>query len=93
MKKPNITPGPWKWLGTQGNPSGIHYLRGAEYSTVGACLGSNFTDSKEDAKAIAAVPQLLEALENLIADWERVHGVIPSDHEAKAALLAAGYTE
>lgn len=32
---------------------------------------------------------LIEALENLLADWERVHGAVPKDHEARAALAAA----
>jgi hypothetical protein len=37
-----------------------------------------------------AAPALYEALQNLIADWERVTATkIPDDHEAKAALALA----
>jgi len=32
---------------------------------------------------------LLEALQGLVCDWERVHGPIPNDHEAKAAIAQA----
>lgn len=33
--------------------------------------------------------ELVEALRNLVGDWERVHGPIPADHEARAALAKA----
>lgn len=33
--------------------------------------------------------ELSTALSNLIADWERVYGPIPEDHEAKVALRKA----
>jgi len=29
---------------------------------------------------------LVSALRGMVADWERVHGTIPDDHEAKAAI-------
>jgi hypothetical protein len=32
------------------------------------------------------VKELVDALTNLVNDWERVHGAIPLDHEAKAVL-------
>lgn len=39
---------------------------------------------------IAAAPDLLAALENLVADWERVTGTsMPADHEAKASIAKA----
>lgn len=41
---------------------------------------------KPDKKLLT---DLVVALANLVADWERVHGPIPEDHEAKAALWAA----
>lgn len=43
-----------------------------------------------DPRLIAAAPDLLGALQNLVADWERVQGrPIPEDHEAKAAIKKA----
>ena len=42
-----------------------------------------------NAHLIAAAPAMYEALQNLVNDWERVHGPIPKDHEAWAALAQA----
>lgn len=51
----------------------------------------------EDGRRIygipGAAPELLDALEGLVADWERVHGPIPKDHEARAAIAKARGTE
>lgn len=33
--------------------------------------------------------ELYDSLFNLVDDWERVHGPIPADHEAKAILAKA----
>jgi len=30
--------------------------------------------------------EMFIALQNLVNDWERVHGQIPNDHEAKVAI-------
>lgn len=68
-----------------------------QYAELRQKAGGNFTMShgqvvalvsrnKEKADAYAG---LVEALANLVADWERVHGPMPEDHEAKAALAAA----
>ena len=44
-------------------------------------------------EAIAALrsanAELLEALEGLVADWERCHGRIPDDHDARVAIAKA----
>lgn len=40
----------------------------------------------EAAAMLAHAERMREALHNLVADWERVHGPIPADHEARAAL-------
>lgn len=57
-------------------------------------------EHKANAKAIAAVPRLLEALESALSllesanDHRRNAGLIEYDTQTgKAALLAAGYTE
>ena len=43
-------------------------------------------DADKYGKLLAAAPDLLEALRGLVMDWERVHGELPLDHEARAAL-------
>jgi len=42
-----------------------------------------------NARLIAAAPCMLEALRNLVMDWERVIGPIPEDHEAQVAIAKA----
>ncbi len=50
-----------------------------------------FRDPEQQANArlIASAPDLLAALKHLLDDWERVHGPIPDNHEARAAILKA----
>lgn len=53
-------------------------------------VGIDEQTGRANANLIAAAPALLGALQNLVADWERVQGrAIPEDHEAKAALRMA----
>ena len=42
-------------------------------------------ESLKDAKG-QYIDELVDALRNLVNDWERVHGPIPEDHEAQAIL-------
>ena len=44
---------------------------------------------EQDARLIAAAPEMLEALRNLVMDWERVIGPIPENHEAQVAIAKA----
>lgn len=78
---------------------GVHYLRNVEYETVGACIESDFTDKPANARAIAALPDLLvalEAIESTLAGHPesgtgntKVHYAM---HAARTALTKAGYT-
>ena len=54
------TPGPWRWIGTKGDPESKAYLRGKDNAQVLV----NFTSlpSEADAKLIASAPALADAL-------------------------------
>ena len=105
MKKPNITPGPWVCEpAMEGQDCGhrIHTRDSAPYGM--AHIYSPGANAKANAQAIAAVPDLLEALEPFAAYFSEVptsggNGtrVSPSftvqqRQAARAALTKAGYT-
>ena len=75
-----FTPGPW-----------VINANGDINSEQGAIcwLPSGIHNKHNNATLIAAAPAMYEALQNLVNDWERVHGPIPKDHEAWAALAQA----
>jgi len=53
-------------------------------------FGGLSDETLSNAHLISAAPDLLKALDGLVADWERVTGRrIPDDHEAKAAIAKA----
>ena len=92
MKKPDkITSGPWKFI-----PHGINHT--AEIHDANGCFG---TVHRDNAQAIAALPKLLEALENALEEAENceesLEGLIGLKNYildmVPPALLAAGYTE
>ena len=82
MTRPNITPGPWI------NNADTVYM-GQKPAFLAVCSPWNHPQSVANARAIAAVPALLEALEIIHAnaaespEWIRRH--------TTAALIAAGY--
>lgn len=100
MKTQKHTPGPWQlsYLPFADTDNGID-LKGnngntliANFPTPFPVEGVAYRPGEEDAanlQLIAAAPELLVALESLVADWERVHGPIPFDHEARAAIAKA----
>ena len=79
------TPGPWAV-----NCNRVYGSIGSGAATgIADMLGNcgSTTTVEANAHLIAAAPELLEALKNLIADWERVQGrAIPDDQEARAAI-------
>ena len=93
MTRPNITPGPWNAdISTLKQYTSPRVLKGLREVAIIPTNGSNSLPRREaeaNARAIAAVPALLEALEIIHAnaaespEWIRRH--------TTAALIAAGY--
>lgn len=65
------TPGPWKWVGTKARPGKFCYLYGAESHTVGVSL-DGFTESNDNARLIAAAPELLDGCKKLLAVFDNI---------------------
>jgi hypothetical protein len=92
MKRPKITPGNWHLGKRAGADHGAIYgLKGEE---IALPLGFFMEDdeAKANARAIAALPALLEALEGLLAD-KYLADPINADRmkPARSALSLAGY--
>lgn len=98
MKKPNITPGEWtlepgRNFSTQ---SGTFYLTYGRDKNTSLPHFSSPTELDANARAIAAVPELLEALE-MVHWW--IIGSLPKGRtssdclrQMREALEKAGYT-
>lgn len=91
MTRPNITPGPWI------NNADTVYM-GQKPAFLAVCSPWNHLQSVANARAIAAVPALLEALEMLVKESGRSLADLDPDisgHKpliaAYSALTAAGY--
>lgn len=102
MKTPNITPGPWAWSeGYQGlRAEGIKAEILTYYPYEGMFL--NYKNQEANATAIAALPDLMEALIELVgieANHSHFGGEMYQDRidkaweKARAALLKAGCTD
>ena len=102
-EKPAHTPGPWR-VGAGNGEGSIFCAEGRmTFSKKGTTLHPicNMVDGpmsfhavgeaedEANARLIAAAPCMLEALRNLVMDWERVIGPIPEDHEAQVAIAKA----
>ena len=79
------TPGPWEACGCTiySGETRIGQTWDADHD------GLPTPEMEANARLIAAAPDLLTALEGLLADWERVHGPVPADHETRAAIAKA----
>jgi hypothetical protein len=90
--KSQHTPGPWRTTGlnVRAGDALICFATDHWFSEDDGFYA--FTDPAEkqaNARLISSAPDLLVALENLLGDWERVHGPVPEDHEARAAIAKA----
>lgn len=96
MTRPKITPGPW----VEELPAhGFHDPIGSNGDRV-CFIHHGINNANSNARAIAAVPALLEALETLLLRSQK-HLPQNADHDgltncdaiakARSALIAAGY--
>jgi hypothetical protein len=89
------TPGPWRWFDY---PDGRKLLSGQNRAVI-HCPDAPMTCGPADARLIAAAPELLAALKEVVAEVERRRLSLPFDpiaHAkgviAKAEGLAEGVT-
>lgn len=106
MNKPNITEGPWR-LKSSNKTASLEIVGGDKYHHVciadGKRAASHFKAEQANVRAIAAVPELLKALEDALpllfhtANAQRRTALDEQQaqaawNQAKAALEKAGYT-
>lgn len=82
------TPAPWEASCAPFDMAVTVTVNGKKMDILGA-RGTLNDEAEANIRLAAAAPELLEALMNLVADWERVHGLIPFSHEAKEAIAKA----
>ena len=96
MKRPQITPGDWHLGQRAGADHGAIY--GPKGEEIALPLGFFMEDkeAKANARAIASIPALLEALESCLERMDKVQAMTnyplawPRE-QARAALTLAGY--
>lgn len=87
MTRPNITPGPWCY--TKGVSPAVNSQQERHTLHIAKTIYGSHDEALANARAISAVPALLNALETIHAnaaespEWIRRHTI--------AALTAAGY--
>lgn len=92
MTRPNITLGAWSY--TKGVNPTINAPQEKHNIHIAKTIYGSHEEALANARLIAAAPQIAAALEDLLAD-KYLADPINRDRMAKAraALLAAGYTE
>jgi hypothetical protein len=93
--KTQHTPGPWHQINVGAGRISISQVGGAQ-TNVCDLNPAAYYDGDEfalNARLIAGAPDLFVALENLVDDWTRIYGALPSDHEATAILAAIKNTQ
>lgn len=99
MTRPNLTSGPW-------NDADKGFIKADAFASRAIANFFDVGDGGANKKAALAIPQLLEALEEIVkADEDatkalkEIYGIQPNEGAlrlqsmARAALIAAGYTE
>jgi len=95
MKKPNITPGPWEKHSGVGNydvaPMGLYEPETWNcICSFGHVHSENRPEAfRANARAIAALPELLAALEKIESELADID--LPFPAYAREALIKAGY--
>jgi len=94
MKRPNIIPGPWK-LGLRASERFIYGALGAEVCNPNGFF-NNEAENLANARVIAALPALLEALESCLERMDKVQAMTDYPlawprEQARSALRLAGY--
>ncbi len=93
MKKPEITPGPWNLKTLHGSTNGQIYGKNGEKIAKPLCFFMFDSEVKANGKAIAALPDLLEALERAVSIIEDLpHPENIPAQDLRQALVKAGYT-
>lgn len=98
MKRPDITPGPWEIYGSDyADVRPVDKIaQGAANGIVAQCPGYK-QEREANAQAIAALPDLLSALENVLVAFDDLpdsafYQVEGTHQQVKEALTEAGYT-
>lgn len=90
MKRPNITPG--KWIKSEKDRHGL-WIETNEDEPEEICMVSaatvSYPEFRANIKAIAAVPELLAALEALVRESGRSMDDLDSDVSSHRPLIAA----
>ena len=102
MKRPNITPGPWKQDARLNNSSTLsgadkHLATFHRDGQTTAQIHPSAGEAEANARAIAAVPDTHKALERALGTLERMADKLESYdvgtvEAIRAALTKAGYT-
>ena len=98
MTRPNITPGPWNAdISTLKQYTSPRVLKGLREVAIIPTNGSNslpWREAEANARAIAAVPALLELAEACQRDADQLSKAelrTMIHHLSRSALIAAGY--